>query len=161
MAVREALSVLDVGPKNIQELALFLNPRITLPQAKQAIQLLLSMQLIELDEKGFYRSVNKAIFSGSEISSLFVHQFQKQMMDLGKDALDHYSTERRNVSCMTMSVSAEGLERIISKIDLFRKEVVDIIRSDEGETMVCQMNIQFFPLSKEKVDLPPETEEEK
>jgi len=27
--------------------------------------------------------------------------------------------------------------------------------------MVCQMNIQFFPLSKEKVDLPPETEEEK
>ena len=81
---------------------------------------------------------------------MFVHQFQKQMMDLGKDALDHYSTERRNVSCMTMSVSAEGLERIISKIDLFRKEVVDIIRSDEGETMVCQMNIQFFPLSKEK-----------
>jgi uncharacterized protein (TIGR02147 family) len=62
---------------------------------------------------------------------------------------------------MTMSVSAEGLERIISKIDLFRKEVVDIIRSDEGETMVCQMNIQFFPLSKEKVELPPETEEEK
>ena len=83
------------------------------------------------------------------------------MIDLGKDALDHYSTERRNVSCMTMSVSAEGLERIIAKIDLFRKEVVDIIRSDEGETMVCQMNIQFFPLSKEKVDLPPEVEEEK
>jgi hypothetical protein len=27
--------------------------------------------------------------------------------------------------------------------------------------MVCQMNIQFFPMSKEKVDLPPETEEEK
>ena len=61
---------------------------------------------------------------------------------------------------MTMSISAQGLERIISKIDLFRKEIVDIIRSDEGESMVCEMNIQFFPLSKEKVALPPEAEVE-
>lgn len=160
VAAREALSVLRVNDKNIQELALFLNPKITLPQAKQAIQLLKNLGLIEIGEDGCYHSVNKAIFSGSEIAPLFVHEFQKQMIDLGKNALDHYSTERRNVSCMTMSVSAEGLERIISKIDLFRKEVVDIIRSDEGETMVCQMNIQFFPLSKEKMELPPETDED-
>ncbi len=160
VAAREALSVLRVNDKNIQELALFLNPKISLPQAKQAIQLLKNLGLIEIGEDGCYHSVNKAIFSGSEIAPLFVHEFQKQMIDLGKNALDHYSTERRNVSCMTMSVSAEGLERIISKIDLFRKEVVDIIRSDEGETMVCQMNIQFFPLSKEKIELPPEVEED-
>ena len=61
---------------------------------------------------------------------------------------------------MTMSVSAQGLERIISKIDLFRKEIVDIVRSDEGESMVCELNIQFFPLSKEKVALPPEADVE-
>jgi uncharacterized protein (TIGR02147 family) len=61
---------------------------------------------------------------------------------------------------MTMSVSAQGLERIISKIDLFRKEIVDIVRSDEGESMVCELNIQFFPLSKEKMNLPPETDVE-
>ena len=160
MVVREALAVLNVNEKNIQELALFLNPKITLPQAKQSIQLLLTLGLIEKAEDGFYRSVNKAISNGSEIAPLFVHQFQKQMIDLGKNALDHYSTERRNVSCMTMSVSAQGLERIISKIDLFRKEVVDIVRSDEGESMVCEMNIQFFPLSKEKTALPPETDKE-
>ena len=112
-----------------------------------------------MDSTGFYHSVNKAITNGSEIAPLFVHQFQKQMIDLGKDALDHYSTERRNVSCMTMSVSAQGLERIISKIDLFRKEIVDIVRSDEGESMVCELNIQFFPLSKEKLALPPEVDD--
>ena len=60
---------------------------------------------------------------------------------------------------MTMSVSAQGLERIISKIDLFRKEIVDIVRSDEGESMVCELNIQFFPLSKEKLALPPEADD--
>jgi uncharacterized protein (TIGR02147 family) len=160
VVAREALAVLKINDKNVQELALFLNPKISLPQAKQTIQLLLNLGLIELGEDGFYHSVNKAITNGSEIAPLFVHQFQKQMIDLGKDALDHYSTERRNVSCMTMSVSAQGLERIISKIDLFRKEIVDIVRSDEGESMVCELNIQFFPLSKEKVALPPEADVE-
>ena len=71
------------------------------------------------------------------------------MIDLGKAALDHYSVERRNVSCTTMSVSPQGLERIIHKIDMFRKEIVDIVRSDDHESMVCELNIQFFPLSKE------------
>jgi len=52
------------------------------------------------------------------------------------------------------------LERIISKIDLFRKEIVDIVRSDEGESMVCEMNIQFFPLSKEKTSLPVDMDKE-
>ena len=150
VAVREALSVLDINGSNIQELALFLNPKITLPQAKQSIQLLLDLGLIELAEDGFYRSVNKTISSGREIAPIFGHQFQKQMIDLAKGALDHYSTERRNVSCTTMSVSAEGLERIINKIDVFRKEVLDIVRSDSGETMVCELNVQFFPLSKER-----------
>lgn len=47
-----------------------------------------------------------------------------------------------------------GLERIIHKIDTFRKEVVDIVRSDERETMICELNIQFFPLSKELENTP-------
>lgn len=149
VVVRESLAVLDINDKNIPELALFLNPRISVPQAKQSIKLLLDLGLIELVD-GFYRSVNKTISSGREIAPLFVHQFQKQMVDLGKEAIDHYSVERRNVSCTTMSVSAKGLERIINKIDMFRKEILDIVRADEGESMICEMNIQFFPLSKEK-----------
>ena len=157
VAVREALSVLNVSD-NYQDLALFLNPRITVPQAKQAIKLLSSLGLIE-KENGFWRSVNKTITSGREIPPFIVHDFQKKMMDLGKAAVDHYSTERRNVSCTTMSVSPQGLERIIHKIDTFRKEIVDIVRSDDHESMICELNIQFFPLSKE-LEAPKDAAEE-
>ena len=38
--------------------------------------------------------------------------------------------------------------------------MVEILRSDEGESMVCEMNIQFFPLSKEKTALPSDTDKE-
>ena len=155
MAVREALSVLNINEGNLQELAWFLNPKISVPQAKQSLQLLLDLGLIE-KENGFYRSVNKTVTSGKEISPLFVHQFQKQMIDLGKEALDRYTTARRNVSTTTMSVSAAGLERIIRKIDMFQKEILDIVTSDSGETMLCELNVQFFPISKERTDLPEE-----
>ncbi|WP_308602291.1 TIGR02147 family protein [uncultured Fibrobacter sp.] len=147
VAVREALSVLNISD-NYQDLAFFMNPRITVPQAKRAIKLLSDLGLIE-KENGFWRSVNKTITSGREIPAFIVHKFQKEMMDLGKAAVDNYSTERRNVSCTTMSVSPQGLERIIHKIDAFRKEVVDIVRSDDSESMIYELNIQFFPLSKE------------
>jgi len=149
VVIREALSVLNVQEQNIQDLALFLTPRISIPQAKQAVRLLQDLGLIEVVDS-YYRPVHKTISSSSEIAPLFVHEFQKQMIDLGKNALDHFTVERRNVSCTTMSISSQGLERIIRKIDIFRKEIVDIIRSDEGESMVCELNIQFFPVSKEK-----------
>jgi uncharacterized protein (TIGR02147 family) len=152
VAVREALSVLNVSD-NYQDLALFLNPRITVPQARQSIKLLSELGLIE-KENGYWRSVNKTITSGREIPPFIVHDFQKKMMDLGKASVDYFSTERRNVSCTTMSVSPLGLERIIHKIDTFRKEIVDIVRSDEHETMICELNVQFFPLSKELEKLP-------
>lgn len=148
VAVRESLSVLNITD-NFQDLALFLVPRITTPQARQAIQLLADLELIQLQD-GYWRSANNTISSGTEVDPFLVHNFQKEMIDLGKLAIGHFSRERRNISCTTMSISPMGLERIINKIDLFRKEVIDIVRSDEGERMVCQLNLQFFPLSKEK-----------
>lgn len=148
VAVREALGVLDISD-NYSDLAFFLNPRITIPQARQAILLLSSLQLIESNAQGFWKPTNKTISSGREIDPLLIHQFQKQMIDLSKESLDRFSRERRNVSCTTMSVSAMGLERIIHKIDAFRREIIDIVRSDESETQICQLNVQFFPLSKE------------
>lgn len=147
VAVREALGVMNISD-NYQDLAYFLIPRISVPQAKQAILLLHQLELIEKVD-GYWRSVSRTVSSGAEVDALMVHQFQKQMIDLSKEALDRFTREARNVSCTTMSVSPMGMERIIHKIDIFRKEITEIVRSDEGERLVAQFNIQFFPLSKE------------
>ena len=148
VAVRESLGVLNISD-NYQDLALFLVPRISVPQAKQAINLLSDLEIIAKVD-GIWRSRNTTVSSGTDVDPLMVHQFQKEMIDLGKNAITHFSRERRNISCTTMSVSPVGLERIIGKIDIFRREIIEIVRSDEGERMVCQLNVQFFPLSKEK-----------
>lgn len=147
VAVREALTILNIDT-NFADLARFLTPRISVPQAKQAIALLKRLGLIS-KLNGFWKPCAPTIASGPEVNAIYVRNFQKQMIDLSKQALDNFTKEQRNISGTTMSVSATGLERIIRKIDEFRREVVEIARSDEGESIVAQLNVQFFPLSQE------------
>lgn len=148
VAVREALSILDIS-ENYQELSHFLSPHISVPQVKQSIQLLYRLGLIE-KINGYWRAVNRTLSSGSEIQRLQIRRFQKQMIEMSSLALDDIKADRRNISCTTMSISQKGFERIARKIDAFRKEIIDIVTSDEKESMVYEFNIQFFPLSKEK-----------
>ena len=69
---------------------------------------------------------------------------------LGKGALNTFDPSERNISCVTFSISDDGLKRIKSKVDSFRNEILNIVRSDEGENRVAQFNVQFFPVSDKK-----------
>ena len=146
VATRESLNILNID-ENYADLARFLSPRITVPQAKQAIRLLHRLGLIHQSD-GFWKPCSQTVSSGSEINALFVHDFQKQMIDLGKEAIVNYNKDKRNISCTTMSISPMGLQRIINKIDDFRREIIEIVRSDEDESVIAHLNIQFFPLSQ-------------
>ncbi len=147
IAVREALAVLDIDT-DFEEISWFLCPKVPLPKIKQTMQLLIDLDLIEKTD-GYWRSKNASI-QGDHIDSLSLREVQKQLIDLGKESLDHFTKEKRNISNATVSVSSTGVERISRKIDIFRKEIVDIVQSDSDENQVYQFNVQFFPLSKER-----------
>lgn len=149
VAVREALSVLDVR-NTYGELAAFITPALTLKQAKASVQLLASLGLIKRNAKGVWRATNAVLASTLEISPLHVRQFQKSMMDLAKDALDNFPKETRNICCSTFSISAHGMERINLKITRLLKDIEDVVRSDEREDQIFQLNLQLFPLSRRR-----------
>ncbi|MGL1904424.1 MAG: TIGR02147 family protein [Fibrobacterales bacterium] len=147
IAIREALAVLDIDD-NYQDLAFFLTPKISIPKVKQAIELLDSLGLIEKQGQ-YWRSKNASI-QGDHIDAFTIHQLQKQLIDLSKESLTHFTKEKRNVSNATVSVSQMGMERISARIDACRQDIVDIVRSDSEVNQVYQFNVQFFPLSKER-----------
>ncbi|MGL1904261.1 MAG: TIGR02147 family protein [Fibrobacterales bacterium] len=145
-AIREALAVISIAD-DFQDLALFLTPRVSLPKVKSAMQLLIDLDIIE-KQNGFWRSKNGSI-NGDHIDIFTMHDVQKQFMDLGKASLDVFTQEKRNVSALSMSISEEGVQRLIHKIDVFRKEAIEIVRADTNENQVYHLNVQFFPISKE------------
>lgn len=149
VAVREALSVLDVG-KDPSVLADFLNPPITSREASASLKLLHSMGLIRRDEGGFWRATDTLLATTPALGPFLIHPFQETLMDMAKAALKRYPREKRHISCFTFSISEEGERRMRLKLNQFMKEVGNLIRSDQGMDRVCQLNFQLFPLSEER-----------
>ena len=67
--------------------------------------------------------------------------------DLAKKALDSVDAHERDISTLTMSISAERFDEFREKIRQFRNELITMITADTAPSRVFQLNIALFPLS--------------
>jgi uncharacterized protein (TIGR02147 family) len=149
IAVRELLAVGNYGD-DYSAISETLNPALRREQAKKAIEVLKKLGLIKKDNNGYYKAVDKILTTGPEIKSLAVANFQKSMMDLAKEAIDRHPAERRNISTVTFSVSEKTYDDINSELVACRKRILGMVDRSENEAMVCQLNMQLFPLTRNK-----------
>jgi uncharacterized protein (TIGR02147 family) len=125
-------------------------PRITPGQAKAAVELLLKQGLIIKNNDGTYNQTEQAITSGSAVTSLAIRNFNRQMAQLAEKSLDSVPVNKRHVSGITMGISEEGYHVLESEIEAFKERVVNIVNTDDKSEKVYQLNIQLFPLTKDK-----------
>jgi uncharacterized protein (TIGR02147 family) len=150
IAVREALAIHPVG-EDCEGLATLLRPAITVPQAKASVRLLQGLGLIAKDKDGFWRATHVSLLSQKdESSALMVRSFQSEMIGLAQSALQTVPREEREISCVTMSVSGPGLDRIKDVLKETHKRILEIVQADTAEDRVVQMNIQVFPITQSK-----------
>ncbi len=124
-------------------------PRIRPDQAKSAIAILKKLGLIEKNEKGYYKPTNKTISTGSDREkSVSINNFQKAVISLAKDSIDRIPKEKRNISTLTFSVDQRTIELMNKKIEVHRKEIVELAGNAENTSVVYQYNLNLFPLSK-------------
>ena len=149
-ALRESLAVLDVRD-DFEALAAMLRPAITVPQAKAALRLLEGLELIARDSHGCWRATQTSLLSQRDESTvLLVRGFQAEMIGLARQALLDVPPDERDISCMTMSVSAQGLELVKARIKDCQDLIREIVHADNGEDRVIQLNLQIFPLTRQK-----------
>jgi uncharacterized protein (TIGR02147 family) len=149
IAVRELLATGNFKD-DYSAMARSLNPAIRTEQAKKAVELLKDLGFIQKDKNGHYKAVDKILTTGTEIKSLAVANFQRAMMDLARDAIDRHPVEHRNISTVTFSVSRETYDDIKAELVASRKRILGMVERGENETMVCQLNMQLFPLTQIK-----------
>lgn len=148
VAVREALAICVVKD-DYENLAARLAPRITAAQAKAAVRLLHDLGLVERDAGGHWRARHATLLSKREESApLLVRAFQGEMIAKAREALESVPQEHRDISTVTMSISAGGMSRIKEAVEEFRARIRDIVRDDRGEDRLAQLNIQLFPLTR-------------
>jgi uncharacterized protein (TIGR02147 family) len=148
VAIRETLSILKVKD-DYSALAARLEPAITAGQAEAGVELLRELGLIEKDAEGYWKASHVSLVTkGDESESLLFRAYRKEMLARATEALDRFPATVQNNSCITLSVSAAGMERILSHLEEFHKRVIETVQSDSGEDRVVQINMQAFPLTR-------------
>ncbi len=125
-------------------LAKQVNPKITPDEAKQSVKLLEECQLIKKDEDGNYILTESAITTGDRTSKLALRGYHQNCLKMGADSIDRDPPGKRHISGLTLGISQEGYERIVERINAFRKEIALIAEEEVGSDKVFQMEFALF-----------------
>jgi uncharacterized protein (TIGR02147 family) len=125
-----------------------LQPAVSASKVRNSLEVLERNNLIIRNERGLYEQTHRRISTGNEVVSLAVRELHRQMADLGKQSIDTVSREQRDISGLTIGVSAEGVDRIRAEIEAFRRKIAGIVAEDKEEDRVYRLNLQLFPLTK-------------
>ena len=140
----------DVEPfrDDYDRLASSLCPPITPAEARKAVELLLELGMAVRDESGFVRPADQAISTGDEWQSAVIRNLQRQFAELGRDSLDRYGKEERDISNCTVTVSPETYAIIVKKIRELRTQIIALGCAEQSADRALQVNIQLFPVYK-------------
>ena len=129
-----------------EALAKRVHPRITAEEARKSVKLLEDCQLIKKDKNGNYTLTENAITTGDRTSRLALRGYHQQCLKLAADSIDRDPPGTRHISGLTLGISQEGYERIVERINAFRKEIALIAEEDESADKVFQLQFALFPV---------------
>jgi uncharacterized protein (TIGR02147 family) len=148
IAIYELLSFFPYRENEAHILAQALNPPISVAECRRAIGLLESLQMIRKEPDGTYKHVEAVVSTGEHWRSIAIHNFQKEVLQLGLDALNTVAIDLRDISTLTMSLSPTSVRFLKERLKEIRKEFIEIARNDVGPTEVFQFNLELFPVTR-------------
>jgi len=146
--IRELICLYDFKD-NYDLMASVLKPKIEAAQARAAVNLLLKLNLVEKLENGRYKQTSSAIVADDSVSSMAIRTFTRNMLDQSKTALETIDRNNRHISGITMGISPEAYELLITEIEAFKDRVKFIVNHDNKSNRIYQMNISLFPVSED------------
>lgn len=146
VVVRELISLTPFAG-DYAALARAVSPRITARQARDSVELLQNLGMIERGKDGVYRQTSSSLTTGEHVGTLAVDQFQRHALRLASESIDRHPAEFRDVSSITVGLSPKGVEEVREELARCRKAIAAIARSDSGEDRVYVAGLQLFPVS--------------
>jgi uncharacterized protein (TIGR02147 family) len=134
------------------DLASRLDPSIRPEEAEAAVKELERLGFITVDKDGFFRPVENLITTGDEVHSVQLASFQLATMDMAKRSLEKHPLEKRDISFVSLTLSAESFAQVKSEVQGFRKKLLLMAKDEHKPDRVYQCNIQLFPVSKQPGD---------
>ncbi len=147
VAVRELLACGDFGEEDIPRLGAMIRPAIGVREVKRALKSLIQAGLVEKNELGKYRRIQRMWKTGPT-DNLAMVRFHCDMLNRAQEAFDTTTREERDMSTVTLSISAETREKIREEISRFRKRLLSLAHETPVPDRVYHMSVNFFPIAE-------------
>lgn len=132
---------------NFKDLGAYLAPSITATEAKEAVQLLERLGLIQKNDDGIWKSTNQNLTTGKEWNSVAIRAYQQEMIRLGGEALSRFPKEDRDISSLTLGISPDMIEEVRTLTEDFRRTLAKLSNQCPATDRVYQLNVQLFPIT--------------
>ncbi len=144
-----------VALEDFQEDAKWIAGRLTPPikslEAERSLKLLKSLGFLKYNEDKRLVQSEPFITTGDEVKSLLIRKFHDHMIQLGRESIERFPKEEREISSLTVCVSEKSFREIKTRISVFEDELLEILsKSTDKCSYVYQLNFQFFPLARPK-----------
>jgi len=124
-----------------------LKPKVSVAKVRKSIDLLKVMGLTHTPTTASQPSLLDSESKLKEVRTLGMVNNHEQNIELALQALHKVPAELRETSCVTASLSLTGFQKVLKKYAQFRKQINQIIQSDENQDRVYQLNMQMFPVT--------------
>lgn len=145
--IRELIALVPVDKGTIPKLGGLVRPKLTTREVRSSIALLEKLKLIRKDEDGRFHRVDRVLSTGEVTRPLLIRTYQRETSDLAKEALDRCAPEERDISTVTLSISAARFDEMREKIKKLREELIRMAVEEENADRVFQCNFQLFPVT--------------
>ncbi|MGZ3826893.1 MAG: TIGR02147 family protein [Bdellovibrio sp.] len=121
---------------------------ITVHEVKSAIDEMIALGILMRDSEGKLLQSKTFIMTADEVTSSSAAQFHRDMMKKAGESIDNVPRNKRELSALTVGVSAETALTIKNMIQEFRHKIMDLCMEDKTPEAVYQVNLHLFPLAE-------------
>lgn len=138
------LEILDVAD-DVSELSAKIFPPVSEKKIQASLALMQKMELIRRNDQGFWKPTKESMATVQQCKSQMVLQYQKQCLELSKQALDSEGKESRDMTTFTFSVSADARAKVEKAAEKFKDQIRKIVAADtDAPTEVEHINLHVF-----------------
>jgi len=146
-SVVRAIATLDSIPQEPETIANSCRPPIGPEQAKESLALLLQLGLLMRTSDGRLQPSDPHLSANENLPLELLRGWHAQAMEQGRRALAEIPPTERDVSTMTLALSAADLPTIRAWVVDLRRQVRALAASTTNSDRVFQVNVQFFPVA--------------
>lgn len=125
-----------------------LHPQRTAAVVKRSVALLESGGLVERRADDLWHATEKSVATPAEVAFPALRQFHRECLDLAAKSIESASSGERNISGVTLGISARTYRLLCDRLIALREEFGRLAEADAEADRVYQLTLALFPLTR-------------